>query len=165
MLNRNLLYVHNIELSADQYIRIACEMDNQGNPVQYSMVCNIVNYRLDGTSDPMSITGNYSVTKDLLRWHIESISAMIWGSSSISIFLYPCLVAMSKTNIMTSSEAYNNIMSVDTAQVGSLYSIIVTGVDLDVTKSITETEFNGFKKYVDVTIGSPSAFNNFWALA
>lgn len=71
MLNRNNLFVHNTNLSGGQYIRIACETDEQGNPIQYSMACDFIDQIYPDTSEIYSITGGYWLTKDTIRWYVS----------------------------------------------------------------------------------------------
>lgn len=167
--NKNLLFKRNIELSSGQYIRIACEMDSQGNPIQYSMACNLKD-AIDPFDEAVSTTGGYWLTKDTIRWYILEHSSDNAGGFTVANFLFltPCYVALQHEY---SEEEVNNRVAVlgnlamDDEQVREFFTIADQyNYELDVTAAMNNDAFAGFTKLVNASVDSPSAFNNFWAI-
>ena len=168
--NKNLLFKRNIELSSGQYIRIACEMDSQGNPVQYSMACNLKDV-VDVFGDTISITGGYWLTKDTIRWYILEYSDNTGGFAVLNfLLLTPCLVALQQEEYSEEEIGYTIGACIELEtndKQGKEFITIVEqyNTELDVTAAMNNDAFAGFTKFVNASIGSPSAFNNFWQLA
>ena len=168
MLNRNNLFVHNTNLNGGQYIRIACETDEQGNPIQYSMACDFIDQIYGSSSEIYSITGGYWLTKDTIRWYVSHYTGTV-TFSGLALFQVPCAIAIYKLySHDKANEVHNKLVDLyinsGDAEVSALISTLLRNTSLDYTQSITQSEFNGFTKYVNASVGSPSAFNNFWSL-
>lgn len=170
MLSRNLLYTYNLALGSDQYIRITCELDDTGNPIQYSMACDFKNQEIIDesleSSVIYSITGGYWITSNTLRWYITNYKCKDdrVEFSALALFEVPCLIALSNLyNADTITNIQGQILNllINDIEVQNFNNIITISTLLDATLSITEAEFNGFTKLVNTTVGSPSAFNNF----
>jgi hypothetical protein len=167
MLNRNNLFVHNTNLSGGQYIRIACETDEQGNPIQYSMACDFIDQIYPDTSEIYSITGGYWLTKDTIRWYVSHYTGVATFSGQ-ALSTVPCIIAIYKLYSHDKAYEVSNKLSglyvSGDADVVALISTLAGNTSLDFTQSITQSEFNGFTKFVNASVGSPSVFNNFWSL-
>lgn len=166
--NKNLLFKRNIELGNGQYIGIACEMDSQGNPVQYSMACNLKDVK--SVNDiTISITGGYWLTKDTIRWYASEYSHPNYAFSAYrNLFFTPYLIAI---QLEFSQEEASNITDLmiglygSDAQCKSFNEVLSAhNAELDVTATMNDDAFAGFTKYVNASIGSPSAFNNLWSI-
>lgn len=167
MLNRNNLFVHNVNLDGGQYIRLACETDGQGNPIQYSMACDFINQIYPDTSQIYSITGGYWLTKNTIRRYVSHYTGVA-TFSGLALAQVPCIIAIYKLYSHDKAYEVSNklgdlFMSGD-VEVTALISTLSSNTSLDYTQSITQSEFNGFTKFVNASVGSPSAFNNFWTI-
>ena len=166
MLNRNNLFVHNANLGGGQYIRIACETDGQGNPIQYSMACDFKNQIYPNSSERYSITASYWLTTDTIKWDVSYYEGHVTFSGQ-ALFQVPCAIAIYKLyNNDKANEIYNNLINLflNDTQVSAFINILMSNNDPNYTQSITESELNGFTKFVNASVGSPSAFNNFWTI-
>ena len=173
MLNRNNLFVHKSSIDENQYIRIACETDSQGNPIQYSMECNLIDqvgFDLGENPRTFTLKGNYLITKNAIQWNIEKYLSSSDNNlnSTIDLFISTCTNALAleyESDQEKLSDILNNlvdIVGVDTQTTHFLNAL--NNNEFVYNGELTDSQFLGFTNFVNGSVGSPSAFNNFWAI-
>ena len=119
-------------------------------------------------TEESTIVGSYTITSTTLQWNIQQIHIPSFDpdNTNISILmLLPCLLIMTAVINSDPDAVVNSITGImaDKLDTVLVQTCIDNYNDTDTVQTVQE-DLDAFTECVNVTIGSPSAFNNFWSL-